>query len=63
MATDVGRATASDAGPHGLQLCTLQSNTGAHRFYEGHGFVAVERTDGRNNQEQAPDVRYEWRPG
>src|SRR5688572_26000555 len=27
--------------PDGLQLWTFASNRGAHRFYEGHGFVAV----------------------
>ena len=48
--------------PEGLQLWTFQSNHAAHRFYERHGFVAVERTDGPNNQERSPDVRYVWRP-
>ena len=46
----------------GLQLWTFQSNRRAHRFYERHGFVPAERTDGSGNQEQAPDVRYVWRP-
>ena len=54
---------AKSVRPGGLQLWTFQSNHRAHRFYERHGFVAVERTDGRNNQEQAPDVRYAWGPG
>jgi GNAT superfamily N-acetyltransferase len=40
-----------------LQLWTFQSNVGARRFYERHGFVAVEQTDG-DNEEGAPDVRY-----
>ena len=48
--------------PEGLQLWTFQSNCRAHRFYERHGFVAEERTDGSGNQERAPDVRYVWRP-
>jgi L-amino acid N-acyltransferase YncA len=43
-----------------IQLWTFQSNTGARRFYERHGFVAVATTDG-DNEEQAPDVRYLWR--
>ena len=47
--------------PEGLQLWTFQSNRGAHRFYERHGFVAEERTDGQDNMERAPDVRYVWR--
>jgi len=47
--------------PTGLYLWTFQGNLGARRFYEAHGFVAtVTRTCG--NEEQAPDVRYEWRP-
>ena len=48
--------------PHGLRLWTFASNTGAQRFYERHGFVAVRRTDGRDNEERAPDVLYEYRP-
>lgn len=46
----------------GLQLWTFQANAGARRFYERHGFVAVEFTDGAHNEEKTPDVRYEWRP-
>jgi len=46
--------------PGGLQLWTFQSNVRAHRFYERHGFTAVEQTDGSGNQEHAPDVRYVW---
>lgn len=54
-------AIAKDRYPNGLQLWTFQSNTGARRFYERHGFVPVQWTDG-DNEEGAPDVRYEWRP-
>jgi hypothetical protein len=43
-------------------LWTFQTNTGARRFYERHGFVAVDETDGSANEERAPDVRYAWRP-
>ena len=46
--------------PGGLSLWTFQSNRGAQRFYERHGFVEVERTDGSGNDEQAPDIRFEW---
>ncbi len=42
-----------------LELWTFQTNPLAHRFYERHGFVAVERTDG-DNEEAVPDVRYRW---
>jgi GNAT superfamily N-acetyltransferase len=45
----------------GLALWTFQANSGARRFYERHGFVAVELTDGDGNEERTPDVRYEWR--
>ncbi len=48
--------------PAGLQLWTFQSNEGAKRFYDRHGFVAVEWTDGAGNEERAPDVRYVWKP-
>jgi GNAT superfamily N-acetyltransferase len=53
---------AKQRSPGGLQLWAFQSNTGARRFYERHGFVDVERTDGRDNMEKAPDVRYVWSP-
>lgn len=45
--------------PSGLDLWTFQSNVAAQRFYERHGFVAVETSDG-NNEERAPDVHYRW---
>jgi hypothetical protein len=32
------------------------------RFYEAHGAVAVELTEGEHNEEQTPDVGYEWKP-
>lgn len=46
--------------PGGLRLWTFESNTGAQRFYERHGFVATRRTDGRDNEEGAPDILYVW---
>jgi GNAT superfamily N-acetyltransferase len=45
--------------PTGLQLWVFETNTDARRFYERHGFIAVEATGGEN-EEGAPDVRYEW---
>jgi GNAT superfamily N-acetyltransferase len=48
--------------PNGFDLWTFQANTGACRFYERHGLVAVEHTDGSRNEEQLPDIRYTWRP-
>jgi GNAT superfamily N-acetyltransferase len=50
---------AKRAHPAGLDLWAFQSNTGARRFYERHGFVAVAFTDG-DNEEGAPDVLYRW---
>ena len=44
----------------GLRLWTFVSNTGAQRFYERHGFVETRRTDGRENEEGAPDILYVW---
>lgn len=44
---------------HPIRLYTFQANTGARRFYERHGFVAIEFTDGQGNEERCPDVLYE----
>ena len=52
---------AKERRPGGLDLWTFQSNVGARRFYERHGFVAVTMTDG-DNEEGAPDVQYRWAP-
>ena len=51
-------AVARQQQPDGLQLWAFQSNAAARRFYERHGFVAVEFTDGHRNEERWPDVRY-----
>ncbi|WP_412550972.1 N-acetyltransferase family protein [Shimia sp. MIT910701] len=51
------------AGRDALQLWCFQSNAGARRFYERHGFVAEEFTDGAGNDEKLPNVRYVWRSG
>ncbi|CAL9280528.1 hypothetical protein SUDANB148_00336 [Streptomyces sp. SudanB148_2056] len=53
---------AKERSPSGLTLWTFQVNEAARRFYERHGFVAEEWTDGLRNEEREPDVRYEWRP-
>ena len=45
--------------PRGLRLWTFEANAGARRFYERHGFVAGDRTDG-DNEEGAPDILYAW---
>ena len=55
-------ALAKERSPRGLSLWTFQVNKPAHRFYERHGFVETERTDGSGNEEREPDVRYVWTP-
>jgi len=45
--------------PRPIRLYTFQANVGARRFYERHGFTAIEFTDGRDNEERCPDVLYE----
>lgn len=54
-------AVAKRERPDWLRLWTFQANAGSRRFYERHGFVATGSTPG-DNEEGAPDVRYEWRP-
>jgi ribosomal protein S18 acetylase RimI-like enzyme len=46
--------------PGGLGLWVFQSNVPAQRFYRRHGFTEVERTDGADNEEHAPDIRMVW---
>ncbi|MFC8951491.1 GNAT family N-acetyltransferase [Streptomyces sp. NPDC057101] len=46
----------------GLSLWTFQVNAPARRFYERHGFVATDLTDGHRNEEHEPDIRYTWTP-
>lgn len=43
-----------------LDLYVFQRNAGARRFYERHGFTAVEWGDGSGNEEGLPDARYRW---
>ena len=45
-----------------VRLWTFQQNIGARRFYQRHGFHVVTFTDGAGNEEQCPDVLFEWRP-
>jgi chorismate mutase/GNAT superfamily N-acetyltransferase len=48
--------------PQGFCLWVFETNTGARRFYERAGLIALDRTDGSGNEEKAPDVRMAW-PG
>jgi GNAT superfamily N-acetyltransferase len=56
-------ALAKTRRPEGLELWTFQVNGPAQRFYERHGFRPVERTNGADNEEREPDIRYAWSPG
>jgi ribosomal protein S18 acetylase RimI-like enzyme len=53
---------AKELSPEGLELYAIQLNSRARAFYEARGFAAVAFSDGANNEEQEPDVRYAW-PG
>lgn len=43
-----------------LSLWTFQRNAAARRFYEKHGFLVVDESDGAGNEEKEPDVLYKW---
>ena len=43
-----------------LELWCFQANERARRFYEARGFHAIRFTDGAENEERTPDVRYRW---
>jgi putative acetyltransferase len=47
-------------GSISLSLWTFQRNKAARRFYEKHGFVPIEKTDGSANEEKEPDLMYRW---
>jgi GNAT superfamily N-acetyltransferase len=50
------------SGIGALELWCFQANERARRFYEARGFHAIRFTDGADNEEQMPDVRYRWEP-
>lgn len=54
---------AKSGGVAALELWCFQANTRARRFYEARGFRAVRFTDGADNEERTPDVRYRWERG
>ena len=45
----------------GLRFWTFVTNEGAQRFYLRQGFQEVEWTDGSDNEEGGPAIRYAWR--
>lgn len=44
--------------PPPIHLYSFQESLGARRFYERHGYKAVEFTNGQGNEEKCPDVLY-----
>lgn len=52
---------AKRCGEDALELWCFQANFRARRFYERLGFEAIAFTDGRDNEEKMPDIRYRWR--
>ena len=53
---DAAKATGIGA----LELWCFQANERARRFYEARGFQAIHFTDGAQNEERIPDIRYRW---
>jgi GNAT superfamily N-acetyltransferase len=51
---------AQASGAEVLELWCFQANARARRFYEARGFRAIRFTDGADNEERTPDVRYRW---
>jgi GNAT superfamily N-acetyltransferase len=51
---------AKKSGVNALELWCFQANRRARRFYEARGFHAVRFTNGADNEEKTPDVRYRW---
>jgi GNAT superfamily N-acetyltransferase len=51
---------AKSSGGAALELWCFQANARARRFYEARGFHAIRFTDGADNEERTPDVRYRW---
>ena len=54
--------SAKSALADGFDLWTFVENVRARTFYERHGLVVVEFTDGSGNEERQPDIRYRWAP-
>ena len=51
---------AKASGIGALELWCFQANERARRFYEARGFRAIRFTDGAQNEERMPDIRYRW---
>jgi putative acetyltransferase len=53
---DAAKAINVDA----LELWCFQANERARRFYEARGFHPIRFTEGGDNEERMPDIRYRW---
>ena len=53
-------AVKATAGIGALELWCFQANQRARRFYEARGFRAIRFTNGAENEERMPDIRYRW---
>jgi GNAT superfamily N-acetyltransferase len=51
---------AKATGIGALELWCFEANERARRLYEARGFRAIRFTDGADNEERMPDVRYRW---
>jgi putative acetyltransferase len=62
LRTGVGSAliAAAKSREDRLELWCFAENLPGRRFYEKHGFLALESTDGAGNEARAPDIRYLW---
>ena len=54
---------AKASGVAALELWCFQANARARRFYEARDFHAIRFTDGADNEERMPDIRYRWEGG
>ncbi len=59
----VGTALLADAKGRNVELTLwcFTANAAARAFYEKHGFVSVEATNGDGNEARLPDMRYWWK--
>jgi len=51
---------AKKSGVEALELWCFQANHRARRFYEARCFRPIRFTDGADNEEKTPDIRYRW---
>ncbi|MFS8203991.1 N-acetyltransferase family protein [Streptomyces sp. CWNU-52B] len=48
--------------PDGVSLHVFEQNTDARAFYERHGFIVLDTSDGSRNMENLPDMTLRWTP-